>query len=186
MTQRKPRSSLSLILFGLLLFVQVTACGRNHTDSYPSVLMSDKKFWMSSNLNLNIPGSSCYENDEANCKVYGRLYTWQSAAEACAQLGKGWRLPSSDEWWRLANSYGKEAYKALIAGGSANFNVVFGGGRESNNGAFLRKGAHGFYWTSSEINATSAWFYNLGTGGQMVTRHDGEKDRAFSVRCIRD
>jgi uncharacterized protein (TIGR02145 family) len=157
--------------------------------------MPDGKHWMAANLNVNVPGSYCYDDQEQNCNQYGRLYTWQVARESCSHLGDGWRLPDDSDWQRMAESYSgiqevsgdesKKAYKALIVGGSARFNLVFGGGREPNGG-YKRKDAHGFYWTASEISQNTAWFYNLGTGGEMVTRHEGEKDRALSVRCIRD
>jgi len=149
--------------------------------------MPDDKLWMANNLNVNVPESYCYEDQEQNCKRYGRLYTWQVAHEECRQFGDAWRLPESSDWQRMVESYGesKNAYQALIVGGSSRFNLVFGGGREPDGG-YKRKDAHGFYWTASEIDTNTAWFYNLGTGGEMVTRHEGEKDRALSVRCIRD
>ncbi len=81
---------------------------------------------------------------------------------------------------------GKAAYQALVTGGSSGFNAVFGGGR-SEDGQYARLGAHGFYWTASESDAGSAWFYNLGKGGLILNHHsDGEKLRAFAVRCVRD
>ena len=81
---------------------------------------------------------------------------------------------------------GKAAYKALLVGGSSGFNGMLGGGR-SDNGEYARLEAHGFYWTASESNLGSAEFYNFGKGGQALNRqNDGEKQRAFSVRCIRE
>jgi uncharacterized protein (TIGR02145 family) len=179
-----------------LIGLHIAACTQSHNDSlrdrdgntYKAILMPDNKLWMADNLNLNLPGSYCYDDQEQNCKLYGRLYTWQLANEACSKLGEGWRLPGSEGWQRMADAYGdtQSAYKALIVGGSAKFNVVFGGRRDPNGGPYARKDAHGFYWTSSEIDSKNAWFYNLGTGGQMVTRHEGDKDHSISARCIRD
>jgi uncharacterized protein (TIGR02145 family) len=81
---------------------------------------------------------------------------------------------------------GKAAYKALLIGGSSGFNAVLGGGR-SVDGQYARGNAHGFYWTASESDPARAWLYNFGQGGQSLNRHnDGEKQRAFSVRCVRD
>ena len=196
MTQRKTRGLICVI--ATVLCIPIAGCTQNHIESlddrdgntYSVVLMPDKKLWMADNLNLNVTRSHCYDDQEQNCKAYGRLYPWQVANEACSQLGSAWRLPGNDEWQRMVEAFGgldgKKAYEALIVGGSAKFNVVFGGGRESESGSYKRKDAHGFYWTSSEINANTAWFYNVGTGGQMVTRHEGEKERALSVRCVRD
>jgi uncharacterized protein (TIGR02145 family) len=81
---------------------------------------------------------------------------------------------------------GKAAYKALSTGGNSGFNAVLGGGR-SDAGQYARLEAHGFYWTASESDPASGWFYNFGLGGQALHRQrGGEKQTAFSVRCVRD
>ena len=81
---------------------------------------------------------------------------------------------------------GKAAYTALMIGGDSGFDAVYGGGR-TPDGQYARLEAHGFYWTASETGPASAWFYNLGKGGQILNRHaDGEKVRAFTVRCVRE
>ena len=158
--------------------------------------MADGKQWTTHNLNVKIVPSYCYADAEANCLRYGRLYTWESARRACQSLGDGWRLPTDDEWRQMAKRYGgvsadsdekgKAAYKALITGGSSGFDALLGGGR-SDDGQYARLEAHGFYWTASEIDATNGWFYNFGKGGQAFHRQDGgEKQGAFSVRCVRD
>jgi len=158
--------------------------------------MADGKEWMIHNLDLNTLPSYCYDDAEVNCLQYGRLYTWESARRACQSLGNGWRLPRDDEWRQLAKHYGgvsqdsddkgKAAYKALLAGGGSGFNAVLGGGR-SDDGRYARLEAHGFYWTASETDPASGWFYNFGRGGQALHRQSGgEKQRAFSVRCVRE
>jgi len=164
--------------------------------AYSSKRMADSKEWMTQNLNLNTAPSYCYEDADRNCARYGRLYTWESAQRACQSLGDGWRLPTDDEWRRMAKRYGgvsadsddkgKAAYKALAAGGSSGFNAILGGGR-SEDGQYARLEAHGFYWTASEIDPAHGWSYNFGLGGQALHRQTGgEKQRAFSVRCVRD
>jgi uncharacterized protein (TIGR02145 family) len=164
--------------------------------TYSSRRMADGKQWTTQNLNVKTSGSYCYEDAETNCLQYGRLYTWESARRTCQSLGEGWRLPANDEWRQMAKHYGgireesddkgKAAYKALLIGGSSGFNAVLGGGR-TVDGQYARGNAHGFYWTASESDPARAWFYNFGQGGQSLNRHnDGEKQRAFSVRCVRD
>jgi len=163
---------------------------------YPSKRMADGKQWMTTNLDVNIASSYCYEDTELNCRRYGRLYTWESARRGCESLGGGWRLPSDDEWRRLAKLYGgvsvdseekgQAAYQALMAGGSSGFDAVLGGGR-TEEGKYARLEAHGFYWTSSETDPAGGWFYNFASGGQALHRQSGgEKPRAFSVRCVKD
>ena len=158
--------------------------------------MADGKQWTTHNLNIKTVPSYCYEDAEPNCRQYGRLYTWESARRGCQSLGDGWRLPTDEEWRQMAKHYGgvnedsddrgKAAFKTLLSGGNSGFNALLGGGRSDDN-QYGRLEAHGFYWTASESGAASAWFYNFGKGGLALYRQkDGEKERAFSVRCVRD
>jgi uncharacterized protein (TIGR02145 family) len=158
--------------------------------------MADGKQWTVENLNVATVPSYCYDDAEQNCRRYGRLYTWESAQRGCRSLGEGWRLPTEDDWRQLARQYGgtsdssedrgKGAYTALLLGGQSGFDAVLGGGR-SAAGEYARIAAHGFYWTASESDAEAAWFYNFGKGGPALHRQrEGEKEDAFSVRCVRD
>ena len=164
---------------------------------YTIKIMPDKKTWMTSNLNINIPGSYGYENAEQKSNQYGRLYTWKSAQEGCKLLGEVWRLPTNEEWQKMAKWYGgvrgdsdddgKGAYQALINGGNAAFNAVYGGSRDSADGSYARVDAHGFYWTATESDVANAWLYNFGKNGKILNRHqDGQKHMAISVRCVRN
>jgi uncharacterized protein (TIGR02145 family) len=179
-----------------LVFGAVGAA-QSPAGSPPSKRMPDGSQWTTKNLNVTREQSSCYDNAERNCRRYGRLYTWESALEACRALGGGWRLPTNEEWRQLGNRYGgirqeaadlgKAAYTALISGGSSGFDAVLGGGRTDKSGEYARVEAHGFYWSATESGPDHAWFYNFGKGAQSFGRHeDGEKLRAFSVRCVKD
>jgi uncharacterized protein (TIGR02145 family) len=157
--------------------------------------MPDGKVWTTANLNVSISSSYCYDDTESNCDRYGRLYTWESAQRGCQLLAGGWRLPTDDEWRQMAAHYGglgndspekgKATYRALLSGGTSGFNAVLGGNR-SVDGTYDRLEAHGFYWTASENNSTTAPFYNFGKGSEALYRQpEGQKQMAVSVRCIR-
>jgi uncharacterized protein (TIGR02145 family) len=159
--------------------------------------MPDGKEWTTANLDVEIDGSYCYGDAELNCRRYGRLYTWDAAQRACQSRPGGWRLPTNDEWQRLASHYGglmeesdaggKATYAALVTGGSAGFNALLGGSRLSADEPYSRLEAHGLYWTASESGANTAWFYNFGKGGQSLNRHRaGAKQMAISLRCVRE
>lgn len=158
--------------------------------------MADGKEWTLENLNVDTAPSYCYDDAQSNCGRLGRLYTWESAQRGCLSLGNGWRLPTDAEWRQLARQYGgvsedasdrgRAAYAALVTGGTSGFNALLGGGR-SDAGEYARLDAHGFYWTASESESATALFYNFGKGGQALHRQrEGEKQRAFSVRCVRE
>jgi len=81
---------------------------------------------------------------------------------------------------------GTSAYKALSAGGASGFNAVLGAGR-SEDRQYARLEARGFYWTASESDSANGFYYNFGRGGKTLHRQNGgEKERAFSVRSVRD
>jgi uncharacterized protein (TIGR02145 family) len=152
--------------------------------------MPDRSLWLTQNLDLPTADSYCYADAKLNCRRYGRLYTWRSAQRGCQSLGDGWRLPTNDDWLRLAQLHGgirdesaaagRAAYLALSLGGNSGFNALLGGGRAPEGREYARLEAHGFYWTATETNATTAWFYTLGKGQLSLGRHDdGDKTRAF-------
>ncbi len=59
------------------------------------------------------------------------------------------------------------------------------GGSRAGDGQYARLEAHGFYWTASENDPAKAWFYNFGKGSLSLYRQtEGEKESAFSVRCV--
>ena len=189
--------ALSMAFGSLAMSQHLSAQEQNASGTlYPSNRMADGKEWTTHNLDLNVTPSYCYDDAELNCRRYGRLYTWESARRGCQSLGEGWRLPTDDEWRQLAKHYGgvsedsddrgKAAYKALLVGGNSRFDALLGGGR-SGDGQYARLEAHGFYWTASDSDQASGWFYNFGRGRQALHRQSGgEKQRAFSVRCVRD
>jgi uncharacterized protein (TIGR02145 family) len=205
METRMPfRSTLFILLGPALLLLGCsktlsTGSGQGSlTDSkgnkYIVRMMPDGRQWITENLKIDLTGSYCYNDSTQYCSKYGRLYTWKAAKEGCAMLGKGWRLPTNDDYEQMAKYYGgirtetgdgKAAYKSWIENGNSQFNILFGGTRDPSGG-FSSLEAHGFYWTETESDPAHAWFYNLGKGGQLVNRHeDGEKLRAVSVRCVK-
>ena len=92
--------------------------------------------WMAENLNYNVAGSKCYNDDPAYCAVFGRMYDWSMAMGVSSQyntqmLGvsdvkhqgicpEGWYLPSKADWATLANFAGgaESAAAKLKATGS--------------------------------------------------------------------
>ena len=159
-------------------------------NSYTVKVMADGRAWTTNNLSLALPSSFCHGDAASQCLRFGRLYTWASAAQGCTQLGPGWRLPTDDEWRRLAQAHGgqlgdsagRAAATDLLAGRSSGFNAVLGGNRNSD-GSYARLDAHGIYWTATESDNEHAWVYHFGRLG--LSRHRGfDKSMAVSVRCV--
>jgi uncharacterized protein (TIGR02145 family) len=62
-----------------------------------------KQTWMAANLNYKpeTGNSRCYDDEESNCRKYGRLYDWETAKAVCPA---GWHLPSREEWRELVRA----------------------------------------------------------------------------------
>jgi uncharacterized protein (TIGR02145 family) len=78
-------------------------------QKYKTVVISGKK-WTAENMNVKTGTSWCYGDDESNCKKYGRLYAWPTAAKMVCP--SGWHMPTRDEWAVLTKAAGGE----MIAG----------------------------------------------------------------------
>lgn len=162
--------------------------------------MADGKEWLTENLDVRVEPSYCYDDNQENCRKYGRLYTWESAKRACQSLRGGWHLPTVDEWMRMVSQYttgqpadspeGRHAaYVALMPGGGSGFEAMLGGGRNSDDGKYARLEAHGLYWTASETagDPSKAVLGNFGKGSEALYRREGgSKQSGFAVRCVRD
>jgi len=118
------------------------------------------KTWMAENVNYQPKSGNswCYENEDSNCKKYGRLYDWNTAKTVCPA---GWHLPSREEWNELVTaSGGNVAGKALKStygwNGNGNGTDEFGfsalpGGSRRSGGNFNSAGYDGgHWWTATE------------------------------------
>ena len=68
---------------------------------------------------------------------------------------------------------------------SSGFSGAPGGGR-INVGYYYDFGYYGLWWSSSEYDASLAWYRGLGYGDVNAYRFYGNKQDGFSVRCLRD
>jgi uncharacterized protein (TIGR02145 family) len=171
---------------------------------YKTVKMPDGKTWMAENLNHKTGNSWCYEDNDANCKQYGRLYDWNTAKTACP---RGWHLPSLKEWQKLVRAVDANAHlsggwdddnvagKKLKAkdgwnsGGNGTdeygFSALPGGGRGSD-GSFNHAGNDGYWWSATENDASGAYNRGMDYYYGSVYEYHHDQDNGFSVRCVGD
>jgi uncharacterized protein (TIGR02145 family) len=183
-----------------------TGDGAKFTDSRDGKTYKTVKIgtavWMAENLNFAADGSKCYENNDANCAKYGRLYDWATAMKACPA---GYRLPSDDEWTALENALGGGPFYARTKLTSADawpdgceactnesgFSALPGGDGGSG-GDFNSLDDYGYWWSATESATESdancavtrlIYYYSDGFTVEM-DRRDYNKTSLFSVRCV--
>jgi uncharacterized protein (TIGR02145 family) len=175
-------------------------------NRYKTVKIGNQ-IWMSENINYNAgAGSWCYENNSSNCAKYGRLYTWNTAQNACPT---GWHLPSDEEWSILIESVDHYANpnsnpESEIAGGKLKeiglvhwttpntgaidekgFKALPGGDRKPS-GSFDDLGLNGLWWSSTENNNSYGWSRVIAWDKSSLWRRTDSKNWGISVRCIKD
>jgi uncharacterized protein (TIGR02145 family) len=142
----------------------------------------------------------CYDNNPSNCNTYGALYNWY-AVNTDKLCPNGWHVPSDAEWTTLVNYLGG----ASVAGGalkeagtshwsspntsatnSSGFSALPGGVRGISGGSFSRLGNYGYWWSSTELDGSYAWYRYLYYNNASVGRDRNHKSYGFSVRCLRD
>ena len=142
------------------------------------------KLWMAQDLAFKTGNSMCFDDNEAKCEEYGRLYAYVSAMKACPP---GWRLPTRDE---VTTLFADDTYP-----------WSYGGRCKDGECGFT--GDMGFHWINATPEATDKNFdTNKGDSYTViiVEKHpdyDKEdpvkkffqvdsKTKFFSVRCIQE
>lgn len=164
-------------------------------QKYLMVQIGDQ-WWMVENLNYYVTDTSWYYEDDTlkYSEEYGRLYNWDAALNACPS---GWKLPSDDDWKILEETLGMPTEELnstglrgtdqadqLKTGGSSGFNAKLSGIRYES-GAFYGMNVDGYYWTSTSIYGSNAWYRRLYQSKSQINRIHGIKVLGLSVRCLK-
>lgn len=177
----------------------------NNTYSAVSI---NGSYWMTSDLNYDIPGEK--DRHLFNNQIFvkdnrlGRLYPFPEVKEACANLGKGWRVPTNADWQALAQSFGTfekmEGSANLWRGESETGKALFragGSGLELNLTGFMLNEEHTFSPSSMASQMTEGYYWTAEKGRFKIERfnHDIHLellaqpimwDHAYACRCIKD
>jgi len=184
-----------------------------------------KQVWMTQNLNVDkfrngdpIPEAKTdeewikagengepawcyYKNNPDNGDRYGKLYNWYAVNDPRGLAPEGWKIPSNEEWSRLADFLGGKSvagtkmkstdFWADYEGKSGNGTNESGfsglpGGYRVDDGTFSGVGELGYWWSSTENSTFIAWVRYLSFNNGIVYRYYSYKKFGFSVRCLRD
>jgi len=168
------------------------------------------------NYDTKTTGSACYNNDESKCGTYGRLYDWATAMGSSASSNQnpsgvqgvcpvGWHLPSDAEWGALmqfvnpacTGTFGScadagtklKANSSLWETNTGTDNYGFSalpGGYGSASGSFYNVGNNGYWWSSTQYNASYAYDRDMYNSNANVDRDSSGKTLLLSVRCAKD
>ena len=147
-------------------------------------------------------GAWCwYNNDSATGAVYGKLYNWYAINDPRGLAPAGWHIPSDSEWLIIATFLGSKAQNAggkmketgtaywldpnVDAVNSTSFTAL-GGGYRDNLGQFDYINFLGYWWSSTEYGTKYALCFRLVSYGGFIDRMSYEKQKGFSVRCVKD
>ena len=165
--------------------------------TYAYVEITGKR-WMAENLSWDgaedgkpaIPAVGvCYDDDPANCEIYGRLYAHNDALTACPE---GWFLPTLTDWLAVENEYGinsgggAEKFRSKGYWGAARLGTdEFGfsalpAGIVNQRGAYADLGNSTWIWSLEPTDVMSLG--NIGVTSGIASSRPAKA----SVRCVQD
>jgi uncharacterized protein (TIGR02145 family) len=148
---------------------------------------------------LETPGYCWYNNDISNKNIYGSLYIGHtiSVGKLCPV---GWHIPTNAEWTKLTTFLGgmeiaggklKETGTShwkgtnLGATNETGFTALPGGYRNSD-GTYNQIESDGFWWSSTDVGSSGAWYREIRGSFIYVFGEGGGKSVGLSIRCIKD
>jgi len=156
---------------------------RNDIRQYKTVKIGSQ-LWMAENLNYKTGKSWCFENDNYNCNMYGRLYDWNTAVKACPN---GWHLPTRREWSELAQNAklldSASGFSAMLGG---NLSGEFSHAVPANEYKFLNREKSGNWWSATEYGNNDVYSWHIKTGEKNAEEGVSNKSVGYSVRCVQN
>jgi uncharacterized protein (TIGR02145 family) len=151
--------------------------------TYKTGALGDQ-IWIMENLDYAHEKSWCYDDQESNCKAYGRLYSFEAARESCPS---GYHLPNKEEWNSLIDFFGGESAAGgkMAQWGKDNFNIKFAG-KKLPYGSYNYMRNYAFYWSSDSDEAGNVFILTVKAGNQNCAWNPVNKNGAYYVRCVKD
>lgn len=178
-------------------------------QEYKTIEIGEQE-WTAENMNYDTGGGSyCYDDDESNCAIYGKLYTWEAALNVCPE---GWKLPSQSDWEDLQKYISENGYEdatgvALksISGWQASsskglwapfngsdefgFNALASG--DYTGGVYGSQSRSTAYWSNTTLTKdgneyTYVWHLRFSNLNIYSSTAQPAWGRRYSVRCIKN
>lgn len=154
--------------------------------------------WIEAN-NLGKPVWCHWDNEDSNGAKYGKLYNFYAVLDPRGIAPVGWHVPTVDEIKvfikavdKIAGVHNNQILKKETEGygrGKGNNKTGFSalmGGYRFNWGLFFDKNEYTFFWSSTELNSTTAYALRLTAANENIHISDMYKSFGFYIRCIKD
>ena len=143
--------------------------------------------------NNGIIEKHCYNNDTANCFIYGGLYQWDELMQYTESEGarglcpEGWHIPTNKELGKLIVHVGGHGTYLRPFYNSTGMNLLNSGVMNKSEGSVYLS-ALGYYWTSKEISENESQHFHIGISYSHDDISTGpiHKKIKCSVRCIKN
>lgn len=186
-----------------------------YLNGQPVKLLTSANDWSGLSGQAEKGAMAFYNNDQANQRPYGLLYTWYAASDTRKLAPYGWHIPTEAEWIELGNALGGylEAGGKLKSAGTINagnglwiapntggtnssgFNAVPAGERAAD-GSFDGLSARTRFWTANsfEGDGTNSFSLDVNLFSNQNTLYNSSGDNitsynalaGLSVRCVKD
>jgi uncharacterized protein (TIGR02145 family) len=154
----------------------------------------------SNQLNNGIIEKYCYNDDSANCTIYGGLYQWNEAMQyntlekAKGICPVGWHIPTKAEFDTLSKFVHQDgnALKTVHQGKENNIGTNTSGfsallsGYRYTNGLFYRFKRTACFWSSTKFGIELVDNMNLDDNEKDINQNNYSFINGFSVRCLMD
>ncbi len=155
--------------------------------------------WMANNYDVKVPGSYCYNDNEANCVKYGRLYTWPAVMKLSEKFmttvardsvskvrpkgvcPNGWHVPTVRDYNRL-----EEYLKEIDGGVGVGVNLRSRSGWDESDNSLPGENGFGFNaealgaykYSSPKMNCTKIM--------NLVENDSAGVDTVYTDSCVVD
>ena len=158
------------------------------TDSRDSAVYKVKQIgntkWIVENLKYKSENSICYDDEEENCKTFGRLYTFDEANTNCPE---GFHLANETDWKELENLAGNETPATKISANGSDefaFSALFAGYANKNK-ISITIGEGAYFWvqeTENDRGVARSFF----KGEPGINRISVDKQFLLAARCVQN
>jgi uncharacterized protein (TIGR02145 family) len=174
-------------------FVVTGSLYDSRDDKYYKTVTIGNQIWIAENLNYNVNGSKCYNNQDSYCVIYGRYYNWNAAMSACPD---GWHLPTSDNWDMLRDFVGgesvagkhlkkKDGWFSGVGIDTYNF-AALPGGIVLSSGSSTSDGIIANWWSTREYDNDNAYSIRIHAAYEGAYWDPYDKNYLLNVRCVQD